>query len=379
MKIEFYDQKTIDEIEWPDTEEAKMAQALLLPMIKEGVEKYIRNVATDLYLLKIGELILPLTVNQREYNNSYLTSNYFLIKHLEEKLKKKSSPFLPFQKFFIGGAGLFLKGIKINKVAIVNNWLLTCNLYPKINSEQIKAITAFLTKRFPDHLILFRSLNTYKGDEMTHDLKKQKYRLVGSRSVFIYDPEKKQSLPSKALYHHRRDRRLLDSEGYEVVRNDEITKDEITKMLQLYNYVYLHRHTEYSPQYTEKFVRQAIEKGFFHLVALKKDGEIHGVMGCHARNGSMTIPFFGYDADQGGPNHIYRMLTTLAIDEAEKRNLVLNDGSGGSAPKQYRGMKPIPEYIALYDRHLPFYRRLFWGFAEKLVKWISFSTKEASQ
>lgn len=363
-----YDQSNIDSLQWPNTPETLHAKALFVPMLKEGVSAYIRNVDTKLYLLQIDQHILPVTVNEKEYDNSYLTSNYVAIKLLEEKLSQRFPRLFHLQKPFIQCAGAVLKGIKINKVVIVNNWLLTTSIYPELSLLQTNALTDFLKKRFPDHSIIFRSLNDKKCASLAMDLKEQHYHIIKTRSVFFYDPDQKKHLSPKVQYHHRRDRRLIESEGYQVVRNEMIEEKEISQLLHLYNLIYISKHTRYSPAYTEKFIKEAIGKQYFHLIGLKKDGAIHGVMGCCKRNGTMIVPFFGYDATKGGANHLYRMLTVLAIDEAEKDHLLLNDGSGGSVAKKHRGMTTSPEYIAIYDRHLPWHRRLFWGLAEKIIK-----------
>jgi Acetyltransferase (GNAT) domain len=276
------------------------------------------------------------------------------------------------QKPLLKGVGLLLKGIKINKAVIVNNWLLTTNIYPQLSDLELQTVTDYLTHHFSDHILIFRSLNTRNCWELADGLKKQRYRLLYARHVFIYDPQQKGNFSPKVFYHHRRDRRLIGSEGYEIVRYEKTLPAETARLLHLYNALYLARHTAYSPQYTEKFLKEAVENRFLHLVALKKEGEIQGVIGFHERGGTLITPFCGYDQTQAEANHLYRMLTMLAIDEAEKREALLNDGSGGAAPKQYRGMQSFPEYVALYDRHLPFYRRLFWGMAAKIVHWLGF-------
>lgn len=371
-KLTLYDESTIDSLEWPNTPEALQARALFVPMLKEGVEAYIQNSKTKLYLLKVDDHIIPVTINEKEYDNSYLTSNYVGIKLLEEKIARKFPRLFRLQKPFIESFGAILKGIKINKVVIVNNWLLTTNIYPDLTLLQTNEITDFFQRRFPDHTIIFRSLYQRKCSSLARDLKQQHYRVIGTRFVYLYDPDDKQHFTSKTHYHHRRDRRLLESEGYQVVRNEMIQEGEIGRLLQLYNYTYISKHTSYSPQYTEKFIKKAIEKKFFNLIGLKKDGDIQGVMGCCMRNGTMIVPFLGFDPSKGEPNHLYRMLTILAIDEAEKEQMLLNDGSGGATPKLKRGMKACPEYIAIYDRHLPWHRRLFWALAEKVVNHIAF-------
>lgn len=369
--LELYDRETIGQLQWPSTEEGRQARALLLPMMQEGVSAFIRNVETELYILKVGHQIIPLTVNAREYNNSYLTSNYFPIKYLEEKFSTQSSPLRHLKQMAVRGCGYILKGVKINKAVVVNNWLLTTNIYATLSEETLQEITQFLIARFPDHMLQFRNLNTRRCESLAQGLKGQQYRLVFTRKVCMYDPQEKEQFSQKVHYHHRRDRRLIDSEGYEIIHFDKMETGEEARLLELYNDLYLTRHTSFSPQYTEKFLQTALQHKFLHLVALKKEGKIHGVIGFHEREGTLIAPFCGYDQEHGEGGHLYRMLTILAIEEAEARGTLLNDGSGGEAPKQYRGMRTFPEYVALYDRHLPLYRRLFWGAAEHAMRIIS--------
>ena len=101
MEIQLSDQKNIRHITWAETQEAKQAKTLLLPMLEQEVEAYIRNVDTDLYLLKVDKHILLITVNTREFQNSYLTSNYFPIKYLEKILSQKYPHIFWVQKPFI--------------------------------------------------------------------------------------------------------------------------------------------------------------------------------------------------------------------------------------------------------------------------------------
>ena len=55
--------------------------------------------------------------------------------------------------------GNWLRRTNINKVIVVNNWMLSTNLYHSINEQQIEQITKVLVEKFPEHTILFRSLN----------------------------------------------------------------------------------------------------------------------------------------------------------------------------------------------------------------------------
>lgn len=373
--MQLFDATTINQFVWPETEEARQIKAFWLPMMQEGVTAYIDNVETALYLLSVDQLLLPVTVNSREYHNSYLISNYFPLQYLNERFSKKGhAPWL--RKLYAAAihmGGAFLKGMKINKVVMVNNWLLTTNLYPQDVEKYIPALTHFLHTRFPDHLLIFRSLNAQRCGGLLSALRAQRYRMVGSRYVYMYDPAQKATFSGKISYNHRKDRSLIAEEGYEVVRGEQITAEELTRALALYRYVYVDRHTKYSPQYTEKFVQEAVRHRVLDLIGVRKEGKLQGIFGCHERYGTLVIPFLGYAVEEGIPNHLYRILVILGIDEAERRGVILDNGSGADAPKKYRGMRPTAEYVAFYDNHLPLLRRLFWGMAERVMHGRTFS------
>src|SRR5206468_1590252 len=139
--------------------------------------------------------------------------------------------------------------------------------------------------------------------KLIQHLRQCEFRLLPTRSVFFYDPSKKEELSSKVQYHHRRDLKLIEKEGYEVLRNGDLKETDLPRLLELYRKVYMEKHTSCG---------------------------------------------------------LYRMLSVLLYKESEVKNLALNDSSGGDDTKKWRGLKLFDEYVAIYDRHLPLRRRLFW-------------------
>lgn len=368
--IQLFDRENVHQVPWPDTLEARQAKGILVPMMENGVESYIENVRTNLYLVLLDSHIFPITVNETEYENSYVASNYYFIQMLREEAERKGSFLYPLKRFFIQSLGQIFKGMKINKMVMVNNWLLTSTIYPNLTEGQLLELTQFLTTHFSDHLIIFRNLEDKSHASMLSSLKELNYRSIMSRYIFIYDQNKKNDFSSKVNYHHRRDRRLIQAEGYQIILDKSENLKKIPRLIQLYRNIYHEKHTSYSPSYTNKYLQLAIEQGFLKIVTLKKEEEIDGVLGFFQRENAMLVPFFGYDTEKE-VNHLYRILTQMAIDEAESQHLLLNDGSGGEKAKLFRGLDPVREFVAVYDRHLPFYRRFFWSFSEKMVEKIT--------
>src|SRR5205085_12541895 len=104
------------------------------PLIKNGVSHYIENIDTDLHALVWDDIILPITVNDAEYDNSYVCSPYsYFVSYAKESLDFLSQAWLRrLLSRVLGGLGKCLLRFHINKVVMVNNWLCSTTLYPSL-------------------------------------------------------------------------------------------------------------------------------------------------------------------------------------------------------------------------------------------------------
>lgn len=365
MQIEMFGATNIDQMDWPQTEEGRLAKSYLLPLIKEGPESFIANAKTRLFILTLDDLIIPISVNEAEYENSYILSSYFVAANLKEKANQANGLARVWSKPLAGFFGQMLKWMKINKVVIINNWLMTTNLYPELNEGQIKAITAFLKARFPDHYLMFRSVNNYKSSTVFEGLNLEKYRMIPSRNIYLYDPSRTSELPSSAIRKQKKDFNKIARANYRVETVQTLSEEEIPRVLELYQNVYVSRYTKYSPVYTEKYLRRSLENQILRIKVLKKENQIYGVTGFLKKNGYLLIPFFGYDTSLPQEEGLYRMLSGVIMEEIENEKLVSHQGSGAPDFKKWRGYLEEKEYVAIYDHHLPFFRRLFWSLGEK--------------
>ena len=74
--MELYDVHNLDSCPWPKTPEGQYVKEFLSPLIQKGVNAFIDNIRTDLRVLVWDDLVLPVTINQTEYENSYVCSPY---------------------------------------------------------------------------------------------------------------------------------------------------------------------------------------------------------------------------------------------------------------------------------------------------------------
>ena len=368
--IELYDKTNIDKLSRPSDFDGQYAYDYCVPMIQNGVQKYIKNVKTKQYLLKLDDILLPININDAEYENSYVSSLYtHYVSYTITELKELKNAVLECMfKFLLSAIGIFLKIGKINKVVYVNNWFLSTNLYLNLTEEQLSEITIFLKEKFPQYAIVFRSINSDTHPIIFSNLKKLKYHFIGSRQVYLFGKGHLKQLKDKEKNKVFKDFRLLEKSDYKI--NEVINKD-CGRIVDLYNQLYLDKYSYFNPQFSETFIQLTSDKKLIHYFSLQKDEKSDGVLGYFYRNGIITTPVVGYEMSIPQEIGLYRMITAKIIQEGDKNNALINMSSGVSLFKIYRGSIPAIEYTAVYHKHLPFYRKFVFSFLENLINKIA--------
>jgi Acetyltransferase (GNAT) domain len=364
--VQLYDPTTIATLPWPDSEIAQLAQRYWLPMMQSGASHYIDNVQTQLLALTIDDLVLPVTVNdQAEAGNCYVCSFYaHYITYAQDELVNLKLPALEtLLRFLLTIMGWLLKGFAIDRTVIVNNWLLSTNLYPDLSAAQIAAITQHLKQVFPGHAIAFRSIGTFQDKNLIPVFQAQGYQMLGSRQVYVADfksPVLSSQHRQRMKRHLKHDRQLFIAHGYQMTDVAELAVPDMPRMVELYRRLYLQKYSFNNPQFNENFLRMASDRGFLALRALCKDGRIDGVVGGFSLNGVMTPPVVGYDTSLPQELGLYRMLSADMIQAGIQRGLISHQSAGVASFKRRRGFVGSIEYTAVYHQHLPRHRRWVW-------------------
>ncbi|UQZ81289.1 hypothetical protein SK3146_00445 [Paenibacillus konkukensis] len=367
--VELYDRHSAQQIPFPPTAEGRRAADLLLPWLERSASHYIANVTTDLYVLRLGDMLLPVTVNSGQYENSYVCSPYtHYVTYAKEELYKLNRPSLESMlSLLLGGVGLLLKAGRLNQAVQVNNGLLSTNLYPAQASALLPEGLRLLRTAFPEHAILFRSLTPGLNESWIRSLREERFRFVPSRQVYVFRPPN-----AKARWLIKRDRQLLAKNGYAVVTCDELSAEDIPRLKSLYDMLYLEKHSRCNPWFTEAFFAQALQSGTLRLHALRhqETGRLDAVLGFYGIDGVMTTPVFGYDTSLTKELGLYRMLSAVLIGLSEQLGLQLHESSGAAEFKRNRGAAADIEYSAVFDAHLPWSRRAGWIALDRLLNRI---------
>ncbi len=358
--IKIYDKSNIDTMKWPDTEDGIYAKKYLIPLIKNGPEKYIKNIKTKLMVLQIDNIVLPVTINSEDYNNSYVCSPYthYISYAIEELWNVNNLFFRKILVIFLKIFGIFLKIGKINNVVIVNNWLLSTNLYPNLSKEQIAQITLFIKNRFKNHAILFRSVNNYTYPKLYRFLKESSYSNIPSRQIYFLD---KKLIEGKVKNTLSKDKKLLKNNITKITNNDSIKIEDIKRIKSLYDMLYLKKYSFLNPQFTEDFIELALRENLFFINAFYSNENLDAVYGYFIRDKVMTTPIFGYDTNYLLSKGLYRILSFKLIQDSISKNLTLNQSSGAASFKLNRGAKSSIEYTMVYSKHLKISRHIVWN------------------
>jgi len=366
MKPELFTRENIRTLTFPRTEDGNYARRYLMPMVLDGVEKYIGNAHnTQLMIAKVDDVIIPITLSDFHPDNTYTVSPYshYISYGGYEEVKHLNDPQAEaLIKMLLRPLACFFRFAEFDKVAYINNYLLSTNLYPQVNSDQLSALSKALPGWFPDRVIVFRSVDGRKNPHILNTLKANGCDLVLSRQVWFMDPA--ESVVSKS---YKEDRRVLRNHKYEIVNGGDFSNEDLMRSVDLYNMLYLEKYSYFNPQFTFEFMKLARDEKTLHMLALKRDGRMDGVMGYFIRNGVMTLPLLGYDTSLPKQEGLYRLLTQLIIQEGLRHNLLIHSSSGVGNFKKVRGGKSAIEYNAVYASHLPVRRQVPW----KLIKAIS--------
>ncbi len=356
--IEVYEKSEIASLDWPDTENGQLVKDFVLPILEAGTQKFFYNVFTSLQILKVDDIVLPITVNDRVSPNSYVCSSYthYVLYALDEIKKIQNFTLKKLAQSGINVFGSFLKWGQIDRTVFVNNWLLPTNLYPHLSKKQVEQITDFLIKKFPNHVIAFRSVNSLCPNYLMHHLQEYGYQLLLCRDIYYTDTKTEEPFKARMT---KSDFKKLDSSSHQIDCDTQIPNEEASRIASLYSMLNIEKYSKCNPQYTPEFIELIRQIPGFKLKTFIKDGQVDAVLGYYSVNGIVTSPLFGYDTTIQDVE-LYRQISALLLKDAREKKMLLHQSSGAGHYKQLRRAKKDLEYTAIYINHLPSLRRLPW-------------------
>ncbi|MBM7603188.1 hypothetical protein JOC75_001158 [Metabacillus crassostreae] len=364
--IKMYDELTMDEIDWESKKDGSLIKQYFEPLMKNGISKFIENVKADLYLVEIDDFILPLSVNDTEFTNSYVASpfTHYISYAKEELWELYNKPLERLLGAIIDILGFVLQKSNINKVVVVNNWFLSTNLLePSLSFDQLQRLTLFLTEKFKQHTILFRSINNSLHQNISKFLQEIGYQNVMSRSIYLFNQNQENQLSAKQKKLLKQDEKLILNKDYQVKQVAEV---DIERIQELYNSLYIQKYSANNPQFTLDFYRNIYLNQLFSFKLICKNDIVLGIVGMLIRDNVLTTPILGYESTREKSDGLYRVLSFLITQEIMDHHYIGHRSAGAGEFKRKRGSVQENEYTYFYQKHLSLSKKLSW----KIVKFI---------
>ena len=367
--IQIFGRNQLHQIRWPETSYGQYAHSLLSAWMQQGTLAYIDKIDAEVQVLQTGDLIFPLVRSNplARVHNSYVCSpvcHYLDYARAEVTMEMAQYPILRASlESLITGLKVGFVPLQFEKAIYVNNWLVSTNLYPQFDPASLVQIRDYLLKRYPDHALIFRSLNADLNQPLIQTLQSLNFASLFSRQVYLLDPAKSDYQQRHAF---KEDKRLARRSEYRWLEHEDLRATDIPRLRYLYDDLYLRKYSYLNPQFNETFFRTALEQGWLRFAALQKDGRIDAVLGYFERDGVFTTPLVGYDTSLPLKTGLYRLMTLRLIQEAQQKGWILNHSSGVSKFKMLRGCQPSIEYNLVYYRHLSYTQQIPWRMIEGL-------------
>lgn len=336
-------------------------QSLSVLFLKQNSKAIIRNVNTEMKLMKIGEkYVFPISINHKQENNSFVCSPHtaYALYSKDELKQKVNNKLLQIPVLgIINFIDIILRLGKIDKNIHVNNFLLSTNPYPEWDGKEIGEITDELLKEYPKHAIIFRSLNEYQHQQIINKFEDKGYIKLGSRQVYIYDTDYDTWIKHN---NNRNDIRLIKKQKLRYISHEEMYP-YLEEALELYNKLYLVKYSQFNPQFTIDYFRISYEQKLIHFQGYVDDNnKLKSFAGLFIIENTITSPLVGYDTDAPQKEGLYIHAIHLIFLYKFKSGLLLNLSSGASLFKRMRGGQASIEYSLIYIQHLSFGRKLIW-------------------
>jgi hypothetical protein len=367
--MRLYDAGELGQVPWPDTAEGRFARAYLTPLLRQGSEAFVSD-RTALRLLAFDGMVVPLAVNDAEYDNTPLLSNYAryvrvplgsLAAGVAETVGGRARVRLSWAA--LAGMGAALKAAGVDRCVYVDHWLALRNMGAMLSDEQAGRLTRFLVERFPDHAVVFSALSLATYAPLLGVLRGRGYDLVYAFHTRLLLPE---AAVSRAVRENRRrDARALEAAGYRVVDGRELPGCA-PRLAELYRSLNEEKYGA-GLGVSAAFFEAALRDETLRFRLAVRDGRVDGFFAYALGHDVLFAPAFGYDVGLPQELGLYRGLVHRLMQEAIDLGVAVELGAGADRFKRLRGDRPVPRYSAVYARHLPGFRRVGFRLLERLA------------
>ena len=350
--------------------QAELAQSWVDGVQAQGLETLVSNIQTQLKSFRLKDQVLPLTVNDSQWDNAYTCSPYTAyISYAREELDLiESKPLRLSLAMALNIAGGYLRLAQFNRVVQLNNWWVSTHEWPLLSDAQIQQMMRTLSAEYPSHALMMRGLNVFQHLDMMHSLEQQGFILMPARQVYLFDGRNPDHFWKRN--NTKNDMRLTRKTELTLFSPEDVREADFPAIHRCFKALFIEKHSSLNPQFSEAYLRHMWAMGAYEFYGARDEsGDVVAVVALWQQDQVMSAPILGYRTDLPKSLGLYRLMVALVLQQTKERAQVLNLSSGASAFKQSRGGKAEIEYTALYVNHLkPIRRTLLKGFARLLAR-----------
>lgn len=263
-------------------------------------------------------------------------------------------------KALIGAVRPLVAASGLDRQVQPNNWLLATNPVPDLATADIGRLTEELVAAYPDHAIVWRSLNDRSEAMAILAFRGAGYALLPARQIYLFDCRASQVAGHRD---EKRDAALLAQPDYQLTGPDGFSAADFDRVADLYAQLYLEKYTPLNPHYTGAFMAEAHREGLIEFHGLRNAaGVLDGFVGFFDAGSVMTAPVVGYDTSLPAELGLYRRLMAVAIRRARAKGMLFNMSAGAAGFKRNRGAVAALEYTAVFNSHL--------GRRQRVAAWL---------
>ena len=331
-------------------------------MTREGPATFVDNAPVEMRLLSAWGTVLPIVVVQPAPGLPDVCSPIarFAGYPSSEIAKRGARCVPPWAQLGLQGLTRLMRVCLAERNVYVNNWMLATNPDRALSADRYRQLNAFLQSRYPAHAIVHRTVNPYLNRAHFDALRNAGGRMVCCRVVYLVDP-------TSQRFHRRSnvhaDRRHLRTTQYRMVDASGSDAVDTARLAQLYRLLYLEKHCRLNAAFNARFFALLLRTPFFRTELFVRGERIDGFYVTYRDNGCLTAVMLGYDLNLPQSLGLYRLAIMHMLLLAEERGTLLNFSGGAGRFKTLRGAFPVREYDAVFDAHLPPWRRLPWRLA----------------
>jgi len=293
-------------------------------------------------LLWEGNTKIPVSVafSTRQKNTSYLFSpRSAWFDYLAHECRHQ-----PLSALLIRLLGKLSYFLGIDKSVFVGNYPISTSIWTADQENELLNIVKKMRQQHPNYYIGIRNLLPHRHPTLIAKLKLLGFYGIPSRVIYEFDFR---STNNKAPSHLKRDLALLNKLNLDVQLCKKLDQESLKRIHNLYQKIYLDKHSLLNPQYTIQFFDDVVNQGVMScLVVRGLNGQIRSFALLLRCGETLSIPALGYDQESDLEGS-YRVLFAAIYTHAKDNQVLLNYSSGAGDFKRKRGGIGYLEYTYL--------------------------------